>query len=102
MQTMTTSSESSATPSGIAKSWLQRARLQPKPSLPKSTRYGLSRQSHGQFLISDSHEMSNDSSWWTEKQSDAQVYYDIENAFRCAEILASITNEDIAVVELEP
>ena len=101
MQTMTISSVNNDTPSGIAKYWLQRERLQPKLSLPKSTRYGLSRQSHGQFLISDSHEMNSDSSWWTEKQSDAQVYYDLENAFRCAGILASITNEDIAVVELD-
>ena len=82
--------------------WLQRVRLQPETLLTEvHAVWALSRQSHGQFLISDSHEMSNDSSWWTEKQSDAQVYYDLDNAFRCAGILASITNEDIEVVTLD-
>ena len=45
--------------------------------------------------------MSSTTSWWTENQSDAQVYYDLENAFRCARILAGITDEDIEVVELD-
>jgi hypothetical protein len=98
---MTTFSENNDTPSGIAKFWLQRAQVQQGNSLPKSTRYGLRRRNHGQFLISDSHEMNSDSSWWTDKQSDCQVYYDLENAFRCAGILASITNEDIEVVSLD-
>ena len=31
--------------------------------------WALSRRNHGQFLISDSHEMTSDSSWWTESQS---------------------------------
>ena len=75
--------------------------LQPESSLPKSTRYGLLRRNHGQFLISDSHEIDSTTSWWTEKQSECQVYYDLENAFRCAGILASITNEDIEVVALD-
>ena len=101
MQTMTTSFENNATPSGIAKYWLQRVRLQLDPSSPKSTRYGLHRRNHGQFLISDSHEMNSDSSWWTESQSECQVYYDLDNAFRCAGILASITNEDVEVVTLD-
>ena len=98
---MTTSSVNNDTPSGIAKSWLRRERLAQESSLPKSTRYGLRRRNHGQFLISDSHEMSTDSSWWTENQSECQVYYDLENAFRCAGILASITDQDIEVVELD-
>ena len=89
------------TPSGIAKSWLARARLAPESSLPKSTRYGLLRRNHGQFLISDSHETDSTTSWWTESQSECQVYYDLENAFRCARILAGITEEDIEVVELD-
>ena len=101
MQTMTTFSENNDTPSGIAKYWLQREQVQPDSSLPKFTRYGLSRQSHGQFLISDSHEMTSDSSWWTESQSECQVYYDLDNAFRCAGLLASIPNEDIEVVTLD-
>ena len=45
--------------------------------------------------------MDGTTSWWTENQSDAQVYYDLENAFRCAGILASITDQDIEVVELD-
>ena len=101
MPITTISSVNNDTPSGIAKSWLARARLQPESSLPKSTRYGLLRRNHGQFLISDSHETDSTTSWWTEKQSECQVYYDLENAFRCAGILASITNEDIEVVALD-
>jgi hypothetical protein len=98
---MTISSVNNDTPSGIAKSWLQRVRVQPENSLPKYTRYGLRQRNHGQFLISDSHEMTSTSSWWTENQSECQVYYDLENAFRCAGILASITDQDIEVVELD-
>ena len=101
MPTTTISSVNNDTPSGIAKFWLQRARLAPENSLPKSTRYGLRRRNLGQFLISDSHEMTSTSSWWTENQSECQVYYDLENAFRCAGILASITDQDIEVVELD-
>ena len=101
MQAMTTSSENSDTPSGIAKSWLARARLQPESSLPKSTRYGLRRRNHGQFLVSDAKQMDGKTSWWTESQCECQVYYDLENAFRCAGILASITDQDIEVVELD-
>ena len=101
MQVMTISSVNNDTPSGIAKSWLQRARLQPANSLPKSTRYGLRRRNHGQFLVSDAKQADANTSWWTEKESDCQVYYDLENAFRCAGILASITDEDIEVVELD-
>ena len=101
MQDSIISYESNDIPSGIARYWLQRARLQPETSSPKSTRYGLHRRNHGQFLISDSHEMTSDSSWWTESQHECQVYYDLDNAFRCAGILASITNEDIEVVKLD-
>ena len=101
MQTMTTYSESNVTPSGISRSWLERVRVQPDPSLPKSTRYGLRQRNHGQYLISDSHEMDGTTSWWTEKPSECQVYYDLENAFRCAAILASITDKDIEVVALD-
>ena len=101
MQTMTISSVNNDTPSGIAKFWLARARLQPESSLPKYTRYGLRRRNHGQLLISDSHETDGQTSWWTTSQSEAQVYFDLENAFRCAGILASITDEDIEVVELD-
>ena len=101
MQTMTTYSESNATPSGISRSWLERVRAQPDPSLPKSTRYGLRRRNFGQYLISDSHKADAHTSWWTNSQTDCQVYYDLENAFRCAGILASLTDEDIEVVALD-
>ena len=101
MPTTTISSVNNDTPSGIAKFWLQRARLAPENSLPKYTRYGLRQVKAGQFLISDSHETDSTTPWWTENQSEAQVYYDLENAFRCAGILASITDQDIEVVELD-
>ena len=45
--------------------------------------------------------MDGTTSWWTEKPSECQVYYDLENAFRCAGILASITDKDIEVVALD-
>ena len=45
--------------------------------------------------------MDGTTSWWTEKPSECQVYYDLENAFRCAAILASITDKDIEVVALD-
>ena len=45
--------------------------------------------------------MTGDTSWWTTEPEKAQVYYDLENAFRCAGILASITNHDIEVVGLD-
>ena len=98
---MTTYFENNDTPSGIAKFWLRRERLAHENSSPKSTRYGLRQRSLGQFLVSDAKQMDGTTSWWTENQSDAQVYYDLENAFRCAGILASITDQDIEVVELD-
>ena len=103
MQTMTTFCWKEDTPSGIAKHWLQRVRAQHDPSLPKSTRYGLRRRNPGpsHFLIADTFEMTGDTSWWTTDTQKAQVYYDLENAFRCAGILASITNQDVEVVSLD-
>ena len=101
MQTTTISSVNNDTPSGIAKYWLQRVRAQPDPSLPKSTRYGLRRRNSGQYLISDAQKADAHTSWWTDSQSDCQVYYDLENAFRCAGILASLTDQDIEVVALD-
>ena len=98
---MITSSVNNDTPSGIAKYWLQRARLAPENSLPKSTRYGLRRRNRGQYLVSDATKTDATTSWWTENQSECQVYYDLENAFRCAGILASITDQDIEVVALD-
>jgi hypothetical protein len=100
---MTTSSSKNDTPSGIAKHWLQRVRAQPDQSLPKSTRYGLRTKSLGpyRFLIADTYEISADTTWWTTDQDKAQVYYDLEHAFRCAGILASITNQDVEVVALD-
>jgi hypothetical protein len=98
---MTISSVNNDTPSGIAKYWLQRVRAQPDPCLPKSTRYGLCRRNRGQFLISDAKETDGTASLWTDSQDNCQVYYDLENAFRCAGILASLTNEDIEVVALD-
>ena len=101
MQTMTTSSGNNEHPSGIAKYWLQRVRAQPDPSLPKSTRYGLRQRNHGQYLISDTLEMNAESSYWTDNQANAQVYYNLEHAFTCAGRLASIVDQDIEVVELD-
>ena len=101
MQTMTTSSENNERPSGIAKYWLQRVRAQQEPSSPKSTRYGLRQQNHGQYLISDTLEMNAESSYWTDNQANAQVYYNLEHAFTCAGRLASIVDQDIEVVELD-
>ena len=101
MPTTTISSVNNDTPSGIAKSWLARARLVPDPSSPKSTRYGLRQRNHGQFLISDANETDGSASLWTDDQTQCQVYYDLENAFRCAGILASITDQDIEVVALD-
>lgn len=98
---MTISSVNNDTPSGIAKSWLQRARLAPDPSYPKSQRFGLRQRNHGSYLISDTYEMSGESSYWTDDPEKCQVYYDLENAFRCAGILASITDQDIEVVALD-
>ena len=45
--------------------------------------------------------MDDGSDFWTNNQTNAQVYYDLENAFRCAGILASITGEDVEVVQLD-
>ena len=98
---MTISSVNNDTPSGIAKSWLQRVRLAPDPSSPKSQRYSLRQRNHGSYLISDTYEMSGESSYWTDDPEKCQVYYDLENAFRCAGILASITDQDIEVVALD-
>lgn len=98
---MTTSSGNNEHPSGIAKYWLQRVRAQPDPSLPKSTRYGLRQRNHGQYLISDTLEMNAESSYWTDSQANAQVYYNLEHAFTCAGRLASIVDQDIEVVELD-
>ena len=51
-----------------------------EPSSPKSTRYGLRQQNHGQYLISDTLEMNAESSYWTDNQANAQVYYNLEHA----------------------
>ena len=98
---MTTSSGNNEHPSGIAKYWRQLVRAQPDPSLPKSTRYGLRQRNHGQYLISDTLEMNAESSYWTDSQANAQVYYNLEHAFTCAGRLASIVDQDIEVVELD-
>ena len=45
--------------------------------------------------------MSGESNYWTDDPDKCQVYYDLENAFRCAGILASITDQDIEVVALD-
>ena len=45
--------------------------------------------------------MDGKTSWWTENQSECQVYYDLKNASRCADYLASLTDQDIEVVELD-
>lgn len=45
--------------------------------------------------------MDEDSDFWTNNQTKAQVYYDLENAFRCAGILASMTDKDVEVVQLD-
>ena len=98
---MTISSVNNDTPSGIAKSWLRRERLVPDLSYPKSTRYGLRLRNRGLFLISDAEETDGSASLWSDDQCQCQVYYDLENAFRCAGILASITDQDIEVVALD-
>ena len=98
---MTISSESNATPSGIARSYLRLAQVQPDPSLPKSTKYGLRLKNSGQYLIADLSAMDDGSDFWTNNQTNAHVYYDLENAFRCAGILASIAGKDVEVVQLD-
>ena len=62
---------------------------------------GLRQQNHGQYLISDTLEMNAESSYWTDNQANAQVYYNLEHAFTCAGRLASIVDQDIEVVELD-
>ena len=101
MPTTTISSVNNDTPSGIAKYWLQRVRAQPDPSLPKATREGRRRRKRGQDRGSDAKKTDAHTSWWTDSQDDCQVYYDLENAFRCAGILASLTDQDIEVVALD-
>ena len=101
IKTMTTYSESNDTPSGISKYWLARVQAAPDQSSQQSQRDGLRQRNHGSYLISDTYEMNTGSNYWTDNTDMCQVYYDLENAFRCAGILASITNEDIEVVELD-
>ena len=101
MQTTTISSVNNDTPSGISKYWLVRVQAQPDPSLPKSQRYGLRQRNHGSFLISDTYEMNEEANFWTDDTEKCQVYYDRDNASRCADILASITDKDIEVVALD-
>lgn len=101
MKIMITSSLKSASPSGISGYWLQRERLQPARSLPKSTRYGLRQQNHGPYLISDIYETNTGMSWWTDDPKKCQVYYDLDHAIDCADRLASITAEQIEVVILD-
>ena len=45
--------------------------------------------------------MNAESSYWTDSQANAQVYYNLEHAFTCAGRLASIVDQDIEVVELD-
>ena len=100
-KTMTTYSENNGKQSGISKYWLARVQAAPDQSSQRSQRYGLRQRNHGSFLISDTYEMSRESSYWTDDPEKCQVYYDLENAFRCAGILASITDQDIEVVALD-
>ena len=100
-KTMTTYSENNGKQSGISKYWLARVQAAQDQSSQKSTRYGLRQRNHGSYLISDTYEMSTESNYWTDNPDMCQVYYDLDNAFRCAGILASITNEDIEVVALD-
>ena len=97
---MTTSSSKRKTFSGISGYYRARLQAQPSRSLPKSPKYLLKSQSLG-FLIQDLALVSDDSECWTTDPDNAQKYYDPENAFRCAGILASITDLDIEVVCLD-
>ncbi len=45
--------------------------------------------------------MNEEANFWTDDTEKCQVYYDRDNASRCADILASITDKDIEVVALD-
>ena len=97
---MTTSSESSATPSGIGKSWRQRALAQPEHSLPKYTLFGLRQANHGSFLIHDATTSSGET-LWTDDQSLCQTYYTYKSAKDARDILAKISGKDIEIVTFD-
>jgi len=94
-----TSSKKSASPSGIATSWLLREHAQPSPPLPKSTKYTL-KTSQG-YLLADTQEIGLQASLWTDSPDKAQVYYDQENAFRKAGLLSTLADCSVQVVTLE-
>ena len=85
---------------GISAYYRARLQAQPLRSLPKSPKYLLKNQKLG-YLIQDLALVSNDYECWTNDPDNAQKYYDPENAFRCAGILASITDLDVEVVCLD-
>ena len=97
---MTTSSENSATPSGIGKSWRQHAHLQPEPSLPKYTLFGLRQANHGSFLIHDATTSSGET-LWTDDQALCQTYHSLASALQARDILARISGKDIEIVTFD-
>ena len=97
---MTTSSYRRKQPSGISGYWRARLQAQHSRSLPKAPKYLLKNENLG-YLIHDSVLVNDDSECWTTDPDNAQKYYDPENAFRCAGILASITDLNIEVVCLD-
>lgn len=64
-------------------------------------KYGLQAQNSGQYLTSDIEMIQTDKSLWTDDPCKAQVFYDQENAFRCAGIVSSVLDADIEVVTLD-
>ena len=94
-----TSFKKSVSPSGIATSWLLRERVQPSPSLPKSTRYTL--KTNQGYLVADTQEIGLQASLWTNSPEEAQIYYDQENAFYKAGLLSTLADCSVEVVTLE-
>ncbi len=94
-----TSSLNAASPSGIANAWLLRERVQPSTSWPKSTRFTL--KTFQGYLLSDTQKIGLQASLWTNDKTKAQIYYDLDNAFRKSAILETIANCPVEVVRVD-
>ena len=92
---MHTSPSNSDTPSGIAGLWRQQQQRQLlQHSGNAAPKWTLFSQVHG-YLRSDLHLHDSATGWWTPNKTDAQVYYDSDNAQQKAKLLAELIGEPI-------
>ena len=96
MPTTHTSFSTANMSSGVAGRSRAQLALQPYESFKTGEKYLLASSTNG-FLLSDTKKVDSSGGLWTDNPDDAQVYYDLVNAFDKAKILSDMTDEVVQV-----